>query len=55
MLHLEGLRAARRRAIIRLGKSLRRHLDKILVRFSLVGDPVVFDERQFPFIAEIEA
>lgn len=55
MLQLKRLRAARRRAIIRLGKNLRRHLDKILVRYSRVEDAVVFDERQFPFIAEIEA
>ena len=51
---LAGFRARRRRTLIRLGKRVRRPLDRLLLKYSLVGDPMLFDTRQLPFVQELE-
>ncbi|HEB77322.1 MAG TPA: aspartyl/asparaginyl beta-hydroxylase domain-containing protein [Methylothermaceae bacterium] len=50
----ETLKQLRRRAIIKTGKFLTRTVDRILASQSLVGDPPVFDPRQFDWIDTLE-
>jgi aspartyl/asparaginyl beta-hydroxylase (cupin superfamily) len=52
---IEALRGWRRQTVIRVGKSLRPWLDRILVRYSLVDDPDVFSGGEFPWVGEVEA
>jgi beta-hydroxylase len=43
-----------REALLRVGKDLRPVMDRAIARYSLVGDPPVFDPRIFPFTRAFE-
>jgi beta-hydroxylase len=47
-------RGTARRWILRAGKKSRAPFNRILARYSEVGDPPVFDPATFPWIAELE-
>jgi beta-hydroxylase len=51
---LGGVRDLRRRMAIRLGIALMGVIDKILIRYSPLGDPARFDTSEFPWAAELE-
>jgi beta-hydroxylase len=52
---LRQLAAERYRAgILRVGKNSRKRINAILARYSLVGDPAVFDTDLFPFVKLLE-
>jgi len=44
-----------RRAILRVGKRARAPFDRVLARYSAVGDPAVFDPARFPALTPLEA
>ncbi len=41
--------------IKRIGKTTTRRIDQFIARRSLVGDPAIFDNANFPWVAELEA
>jgi len=43
-----------RRAILRVGKRARAPFDRVLARYSAVGDPAVFDPARFPALVPVE-
>jgi len=47
-------RAWPRRAILRVGKRARAPIDRVLARYSQVGDPPVFDPATFPALAPLQ-
>jgi beta-hydroxylase len=44
-----------RQAVLRLGKDLRPAVDRVIARYSAVGDPAVFEPARFSFVAPLEA
>ncbi len=44
-----------RRAILRVGKDLRAPFNRVLARYSEVGDPPVFEPALFPWVRSLEA
>jgi beta-hydroxylase len=49
------LRELKRRAIIKIGLTVPLWIDKILARYSVLGDPPIYDTKDFPWAAELEA
>lgn len=43
-----------RAAVLRVGKDNRKRFNRVLAKYSRVGDPSVFDPAVFPFVGELE-
>ena len=55
MSFIERFHQARRKTILRTGKSLIRTMSRIISSQSLIGDSPVFDKSVFPWTADFEA
>lgn len=45
---------SRRRAILKFGRKSRKTFNRLMIGSSLVGDPVVFEPEEFPWIRELQ-